>query len=73
MIDNSFVPIKHVIILLLTDKYIIRNRCLTFAMCSSHLPSDINTNNIGVVSKKVLGLVKSFLTIATIITTREYT
>lgn len=26
-------------------------------MCSIHRPSDINTNNIGGVSKKVIGLV----------------
>ena len=28
-------------------------------MCSNHLPSDINTNNIGGVSKNVIGLVSS--------------
>lgn len=45
----------------------------TLATCSSHLPRDMNTISIGVVSKNVTGLVASFMTMATMTTTQEYT
>lgn len=41
-------------------------------MCFSYFLSDININNIGVVLKKVLGLVIFFIVIVIIIIIREY-
>lgn len=42
---------------IVTFIFYIQLSIITLAICSIHRPRDINTNNIGGVSKKVIGLV----------------